>query len=149
MATRVLLPYWRRRVLVWTYITKHEIYLSSVVYCGHVYIDTYWRGAGCGRRARLRWPRPRQEPRVRRRSPRGRRLRGAGCGRRARSRQPPPQRCRRRGAGCRCRRWPLPAAKRKLPSSAALSARRAFFPVTRNVTTVSRTLPPKKRIRAD
>ncbi|CAO2184321.1 unnamed protein product [Urochloa humidicola] len=42
-----------------------------------------------------------------------------------------------------------PAAKRKFPSSAAPSARRAFFPVARDLTTVFRALPPpKKRIRA-
>jgi len=37
---------------------------------------------------------------------------------------------------------------RKFPSSAAPSARRAFFPVARDLTTVFRALPPKKRIRA-
>jgi hypothetical protein len=41
-----------------------------------------------------------------------------------------------------------PTAKRKFPSSAAPSARRAFFPVARDLTTVFRALPPKKRIRA-
>jgi len=41
-----------------------------------------------------------------------------------------------------------PAAMRKFPSSAAPSARRAFFPVTRDLTTVFRALPPKKRMRA-
>jgi len=41
-----------------------------------------------------------------------------------------------------------PAAMRKFPSSAAPSARRAFFPVARDLTTVFRALPPKKRIRA-
>ncbi|KAF8653748.1 hypothetical protein HU200_061862 [Digitaria exilis] len=41
-----------------------------------------------------------------------------------------------------------PAGKRKFPSSAAPSARRTFFPVARDLTTVFRALPPKKRIRA-
>ena len=48
--------------------------------------------------------------------------------------------------------WAPPSstpAKRKFPSSAAPSARRAFFPVARDLTTVFRALPPpKKRIRA-
>ena len=43
---------------------------------------------------------------------------------------------------------PSTPAKRKLPSSAAPSPRRAFFPVVRDLTTVFRALPPKKRIRA-
>ncbi|CAD6264778.1 unnamed protein product [Miscanthus lutarioriparius] len=38
--------------------------------------------------------------------------------------------------------------KRKFPSSAAPSSRRAFFPVARDLTSVFRALPPKKRIRA-
>ncbi|PUZ44938.1 hypothetical protein GQ55_8G178600 [Panicum hallii var. hallii] len=44
---------------------------------------------------------------------------------------------------------PPPAAKHKFPSSAVLSARRAFFRVARNINTVFCALPPKKRIRAD
>ncbi|KAL6646207.1 hypothetical protein ACP70R_017815 [Stipagrostis hirtigluma subsp. patula] len=39
-------------------------------------------------------------------------------------------------------------AKRKFPSSSAPSSRRTFFPVARDLSTVFRSLPPKKRIRA-
>jgi hypothetical protein len=49
---------------------------------------------------------------------------------------------------------PPTPAKRRLPSSAApsasasASARRAFYPVARDLAAVFRALPPKKRIRA-